>query len=49
MRSVERAAEEGDQVTVDFSGLLNGEPHEGTKGEGVEFVIGSRADDCRLR
>ncbi len=37
---VERAAAEGDQVMVDFSGLLDGEPAEGTDGEDVEFRIG---------
>ena len=43
---VERAAQEGDQVKVDFNGTdfsnnEEGEPVEGTDGEGVEFVIGS--------
>ena len=38
---VERAAGEGDQVTVDFAGTLEGEPFAGGKGEGVRFVVGS--------
>ncbi len=37
---VERGAEEGDQVKVDFAGTLDGEPAEGTDGEGVEFRLG---------
>ncbi len=37
---VERAVEEGDQVTVDFKGNKDGEPVEGTSGEGMEFVVG---------
>lgn len=38
---VERAAGEGDQVTVDFAGTLDGEPVAGGNGEGVKFVLGS--------
>ena len=38
---VERAAGEGDQVTVDFAGTLDGEPVAGGNGEGVKFVVGS--------
>ena len=38
---VERGAQEGDQVTVDFEGRLDGEPFEGGKGEGVTFEVGS--------
>ena len=37
---VERAVEAGDQVTVDFKGNKDGEPVEGTSGEGMEFVVG---------
>ena len=37
---VERPAAEGDQVTVDFKGTLDGEPAEGTDGNDVEFRIG---------
>ena len=38
---VERASAEGDQVKVDFSGLMDGEPVEGTDGEDVPFTIGA--------
>ena len=38
---VERGAEEGDQVAVDFEGKLNGEPFEGGTGKDVPFVVGS--------
>ena len=38
---VERAAEEGDQVTLDFQGFLGDEPFEGGSAEGHELVIGS--------
>ena len=38
---VDRAAEEGDQVTIDFQGFLGGEPFEGGSAEGHELVIGS--------
>ncbi|MDI5891905.1 trigger factor [Halomonas rhizosphaerae] len=38
---VERAAEEGDQVTIDFQGFLGDEPFEGGSAEGHELVIGS--------
>ena len=37
---VDRKASEGDQVTVDFSGTLKGEPIEGGSGEDVPIVIG---------
>ena len=37
---VERAVAEGDQVTVDFSGLKDGEAVEGTSGEDMAFVVG---------
>jgi len=37
---VERGAQEGDQVKVDFRGTLNGEVQEGTEGEDMEFRIG---------
>ncbi len=39
--AVERAADEGDQVKVDFEGRLDGEVFEGGTGEGVPFVIGA--------
>ena len=38
---VERAAEDGDQVTLDFQGFLGDEPFEGGSAEGHELVIGS--------
>lgn len=39
--SVERGAADGDRVTVDFVGKLDGEPFEGGTGEGTQFVIGA--------
>lgn len=36
-----RAAETGDQVTIDFKGLLEGEAFEGGSGEDLALVIGS--------
>lgn len=38
--SVSRAAREGDQVTVDFVGTIDGETFEGGRGEDVRFVVG---------
>ena len=38
--SVTRGAAAGDQVTVDFTGKLDGEVFEGGTGEGVKFVVG---------
>jgi trigger factor len=38
--AVDRKSGEGDQVTVDFSATLNGEPLEGGQGEKVPVVIG---------
>lgn len=38
---VERAAEDGDQVTIDFQGFLGDEPFEGGSAEGHQLVIGS--------
>ncbi|MBS0373452.1 MAG: trigger factor [Proteobacteria bacterium] len=35
-----RAAADGDRVTVDFEGRLDGTPFEGGKGEGVAIVLG---------
>ncbi|CAM3297200.1 trigger factor [Halomonas lysinitropha] len=40
---VDRAAEEGDQVTIDFQGFLGDEPFEGGSAEGHELVIGSNS------
>ncbi len=39
--AVERAAQEGDQVTVDFSGTLDGEAFDGGSGEDMKFVVGA--------
>src|SRR5690606_18982877 len=39
--TVERPAQEGDRVTVDFEGRIDGEVFEGGKGENASFVIGS--------
>ncbi|SDO09963.1 trigger factor [Halomonas shengliensis] len=39
--AVERAAEDGDQVTIDFQGFLGDEPFEGGSAEGHDLVIGS--------
>lgn len=36
-----RPAQEGDQVTLDFEGSIDGEPFEGGKAEGFQIVIGS--------
>jgi trigger factor len=37
---VDRAAETGDRVTVDFEGKIGGEPFAGGKGEGVAITLG---------
>jgi trigger factor len=39
-RDVERAAVDGDQVTIDFKGYRDGELFEGGSGEGVSFILG---------
>jgi trigger factor len=38
--SVERAAREGDRVTMDFEGRVDGAPFEGSKGDGVAVLLG---------
>jgi trigger factor len=38
--AVERASKEGDRLTIDFEGTLGGEPFEGGKAEGHQFVLG---------
>ncbi|MCK2183079.1 trigger factor [Halomonas getboli] len=38
---VERAAEDGDQLNIDFQGYLGDEPFEGGSAEGHDLVIGS--------
>lgn len=39
---VDRAAQEGDRVFLDFEGRLNGEPFEGGRGENVRVDVGSK-------
>ncbi|MDR2991640.1 MAG: trigger factor [Burkholderiaceae bacterium] len=39
-RAQDAAAQEGDRVTVDFSGKIDGVPFEGGKAEGFAFVVG---------
>jgi trigger factor len=39
--TVERAAQDGDRVTVDFKGTRDGEPFAGGSGEGNQFVLGA--------
>ena len=39
-RASDAAAEDGDRVTVDFEGKLDGEPFEGGKAEGFQFLVG---------
>ena len=39
--AVERAAQAGDSVTVDFLGKLDGEPFAGSEGKDVQFEIGA--------
>ena len=40
-KPVERESREGDQVTIDFEGLLDGEPLKGGSGTGVPVVLGA--------
>lgn len=40
---VDRAAEDGDQVKIDFKGYLGEEPFEGGEAEGHELVLGSNS------
>ncbi len=37
---VERACGDGDRITIDFEGTLDGEPFDGGKAEGHQFVLG---------
>ena len=41
--SVEREAQNGDTVVIDFEGFLNGEPFEGGKGENQNLELGSES------
>ena len=43
MLNVERPAEMGDTVNIDFEGFLNGEPFEGGKAEGHALELGSNS------
>ncbi len=40
-REVDRPAADGDRLTIDFQGLLDGEPFEKGKAEGLPLVLGS--------
>ncbi len=39
-QEVDRPAQEGDQITVDFEGFVDGEPLEGGKAENMPIVVG---------
>ena len=39
-RAKDAAAEDGDRVTIDFAGKIDGEPFEGGKAEDFQFVVG---------
>jgi trigger factor len=41
--AVERAAQHGDQVTIDFEGSIDGEPFAGNKAENMPLVLGSNS------
>ena len=41
--AVERAAQPGDQVTIDFEGSIDGEPFAGNKAEDMPLVLGSNS------
>ena len=40
LRAEGEAAQDGDRVTVDFEGKIDGEPFEGGKAEGFQFLVG---------
>ena len=40
LRSLDSAAQDGDRVSVDFEGKIDGEPFEGGKAEGHQFQLG---------
>jgi trigger factor len=40
--ATERAAQDGDRVTVDFTGSIDGTAFDGGTGEGAAFVVGAR-------
>ena len=39
-KDVDRKAADGDQVTLDFQGTIDGEPFQGGEGEDVTIVLG---------
>lgn len=39
-RGLEGAAQDGDRVTIDFEGKIDGEPFEGGKGQDFQFLLG---------
>jgi trigger factor len=39
-RALDAAAQDGDRVTVDFEGKIDGEPFEGGKAEDFQFLVG---------
>jgi trigger factor len=39
-RGLDQAAADGDRVTIDFAGKIDGEPFEGGKAEGFQFLVG---------
>ncbi len=39
-RAQDAAAQDGDRVTVDFEGKIDGEPFQGGKAEGFQFLVG---------
>ncbi len=39
-RAADQAAQDGDRVTIDFAGKIDGEPFEGGKAEGFQFLVG---------
>ena len=39
-RGADEAAADGDRVTIDFEGKIDGEPFEGGKAEGFQFLVG---------
>jgi trigger factor len=41
-KAVDRAAQDGDQVTIDFVGKLNGEEFQGGSAKGTKLVLGSK-------
>jgi trigger factor len=39
-RAQDQAAQDGDRVTIDFAGKIDGEPFEGGKAEAFQFIVG---------